>query len=315
MIENTLTLKQRLVQTLQQSGADLVRFGNVARFSDPAVRKLFPTAQTVVGIACRQLRGTKRGIEEGSTYYQYTTCGLETLEETILPTLLLQACAILEDAGFNALPQKRNQTIMAETDSTNPEVDYREIYRGLTAETQLDFMKCAVECGLGEIGLSGSLLTDEFGPNQRFAFVLTDAPIEPDPIREPHLCDRCGKCRSGCPGNAISEDGQKDVWQCAAYYVGANRGKNPFLPKEAFQNEPDRDAIIHGKVSLSPERAREIIDQIIYYPPVKHCYWSSICGRACDIECTIHLEEKGVLKQKFRSPFRKRPQWELDDAE
>jgi len=310
-----MTLKENLIQTLKQNGADLVRFGEAARFRDPAVRKLFPGVKTVIGIACRQLRGTKRGIEEGSTYYQYTTCGLETLEETILPTLLLRACSILEQNGFNALPQRRNQTVMAETDSTNPEVNYREIYRGRVAETQLNFLQCAVDSGLGEVGLSGSLLTEEFGPNQRYAFVLTDAEIEPDPVVEPHVCDRCGKCVAGCPGHAISEDGTLNVWQCAAYYIGAKRARNPFLPKEAFENEPDREAIINGEVQLTPERAREIIDQIIYYPPVKHCYWSSICGRACDTECAIHLEEKGVLAHKFLSPFRKREAWELPDSE
>lgn len=310
-----MNLKTTLIEVLQKNGADLVRFGNADRFRDPAVRKLFPEAKTVIGIACRQLRGTKRGIEEGSTYYQYSTCGLETLEETILPTLLLRASALLEEAGFNALPQRRNQTIMAETDSTNPEVDYREIYRGCEAETQLDFRQCAVDAGLGEIGLSGSLLTDAFGPNQRYAFVLTDAEIEPDPIATPHVCDHCGKCVAGCPGHAISPDGVLNVWQCATYYVGAHRGRNPFLPKDAFANEPDRDAIIEGRVKLSPERAREIIDQLIYYPPVKHCYWSSICGRACDTECFIHLEEKGALSKKFASPFRKRAPWELPDTE
>ena len=42
----------------------------------------------------------------------------------------------------------------------------------------MDFPAAAVNCGLGEKGLSGSLLTDDFGPFQRYAFVLTDAEIE-----------------------------------------------------------------------------------------------------------------------------------------
>jgi len=40
-----------------------------------------------------------------------------------------------------------------------------------------------------------------------------------------------------------------------------------------------------------------------------HSYQCSICGRACDLECYIHLEEKGILKKKFQSPFRKREKW------
>ena len=62
---------------------------------------------------------------------------------------------------------------------------------------------------------------------------------------------------------------------------------------------------------LTPERAREVMEHITFYPPMKHCYPASICGKACDTACYIHLEEKGVLKRKFRTPFRKREAWKL----
>ena len=91
--------------------------------------------------------------------------------------------------------------------------------------------------------------------------------------------------------------------------------KNPFMPPEAFADDPERLAIITGETKLSPERAREIIEQIIFYPPIKHSYWSSICGRACDTACYIHLEEKDVLTKKFHTPFRKRPEWHLPVTE
>ena len=234
------TLKDELVEVFRQNGADLVRFGNVERFENEAVREIFPETKTVIGAAFRVLRGARRGIEEGSTYYQYTTCGVETMEETVMPMALLRACAVLEEHGFEALPQRRNQTIMTEENSTNPEVEFQAIYRGKTAEKQLDFEACAVLCGLGERGLSGTLLTDDFGPFQRYVFVLTDAEIEPDPIVEPHLCDRCGECVKACPGHALSEDGTLDRWQCAAYYIGANMHYNPFMPPEFLAGDPDR---------------------------------------------------------------------------
>lgn len=305
------TLKEKLLNCLNKEGADIVRFGNADRFRDPVVRKLFPDAKTVIGIAFRQLRGARRGIEEGSTYYQYTTNAVETLDEIIIPMALMRACGVIEDEGFEALPQRQNLLIMSNDEGTHPEVDYHEIYRNKKEENQLDFKTCAVDAGLGEIGLSGSLLTDEFGPFQRYAFILTDAPFDPDPVITPHLCDRCGKCIKGCPGRAISDSGDIDSWQCSVYYNGANRSKNPFMPPEAFADDPDRLAIISGEARLSPERAKEIIDQLIYYPPMKHALRASICGRACDTECYIHLEEKGVLTKKFKTPFRKRPEWVL----
>lgn len=305
-------LKNRLIEEIKKAGADLVRFGNADRFQDKNVKFLFPNAKTVICIAARSLRGSRRGVEEGTTYHHFTTVGLETIEETILPTALLRVCNVLEDEGFEALPQRRNQLVMSETDSTNPEVSYKKIYRGRTAEHTLNFEQCAIDAGLGERSFHGSILTDDFGPFQRFAFVITDAEIEPDPVVEPHLCDKCGECAKACPGHAIDEkSGKLDVWQCAAYYVGANGTKNPFMPTYAFENEPERMAIIKGEIKLTPQRAREVIDQVNFYPPIRHAYCSSICGKACDTACYIHLEKKGALSKKFETPFRKRPEWHL----
>ena len=60
---------------------------------------------------------------------------------------------------------------------------------------------------------------------------------------------------------------------------------------------------------LDVELAKKIIDATYFYPPAKHFYRTSICGRACDRACYIHLEEKGVLTKKHNSPFRKRAPW------
>ena len=41
--------------------------------ASPFARQILPGTKTVIGLAFRVLRGIYRGIEEGSTYYQYTT--------------------------------------------------------------------------------------------------------------------------------------------------------------------------------------------------------------------------------------------------
>ena len=308
------TLKEEIVGLFQKCGADIVRFGAAEACKDPAVLKLMPEAKTVICAAFRQLRGARRGIEEGSTYYQYTTNAVEVLEENVMPVALLRVSALLEDRGFEALPQRRSQLIMHEENSTNFEMNYQNVYRGKTAENMLDFEQCALDCHLGEMGESGSILTDEFGPCQRYVFIITDAEIEPDKAVEPHLCDKCGKCVAACPGNAL-KSGKRDPWQCAVYYNGANMTKNPFMPPDAFADDPERLAIITGECDISPERAKELLDQLVFYPTIKHSYRSSICGRACDTACYIHLEEKGVLSKKFLTPFRKRPEWKLSILE
>ena len=306
-------MKRKIVDLCKKCGADLIGCAPVSRFQEgSAIHKLMPEAKTVIGLAFRVLRGTYRGIEEGSTYYQYTTMAVENMEETIMPMAAIRLSMLLEEEGYSALPQRRHQQIMAEENSTNPEVAFDAIYRGRSQETQMDFSEAAVLCGLGEIGLHGALLTDEFGPFVRTCFVLTDAELEATPVKEPHLCDKCGECVKGCPGRAIAEDGSVDAWQCAVYYNGANGLKNPFMPPDAFRNFEDRVAIISGEAKVTPETARKILQNIYFYPPAQHAYQCSICGRACDVSCYIHLEKKGVLTKTFKSPFRKREEWHFD---
>ncbi len=66
----------------------------------------------------------------------------------------------------------------------------------------------AAAAGLGEIGLSGMLLTPEFGPRQRFSFVLTDAELpETEKYQGTRLCpEGCRRCAQACPANALSPD-------------------------------------------------------------------------------------------------------------
>ena len=306
-------MREKIIAMAKANGADLVGFAPAGRF-DPsdAIFKIFPETKTVIGLGFRVLRGIYRGTEEGTTFYQYTTMAVENMEETIMPMAQLRTAQVIEAEGFFALPQRRHQQIMAGSDGMNPEVAYDAIYRDRDAEVQMDFENAAVQCGLGELGFHGALLTDEFGPFVRYCFILTDAELESTEVKKPHLCDHCGACAAACPGKAIDADGKRDDWQCAVYYNGANGTKNPFMPPEAFEGIADRLQIIAGEARVTPERAREILDKIYFYPPAQHAYQCSICGRACDVACYVHLEEKGLLTRKYKSPFRKREPWAFD---
>ena len=84
------------------------------------------------------------------------------------------------------------------------------------------------------------------------------------------------------------------------------------MPNDAFSGFDNRIEIIAGEAKVTPETAKKILDNIYFYPPAQHAYQCSICGRACDVACYIHLEEKGILSKKFKSPFRKREEWKFD---
>ncbi len=307
-------MRNEIIELAKACGADLVGFAPASRFeAEDPIFKLMPETKTVIGLGFRVLRGSHRGVEEGSTYYQYSTMGVENLEETVMPGALMRVSTLIEGEGFTALPQRRHQKIMAAENDTNPEVHTEMIYRGRTAETQMDFLNTAVKCGLGEIGFHGALLCDEFGPFIRYCFILTDAELDATPMYAPHLCDRCGECVKGCPGHAIGEDGKVRNWRCAVYYKGANGLKNPFMAPDAYPDMPDRLDIIAGNAKIeNAEDAKGIIADTYFYPSISHGYVSSICGRACDVACYCHLEEKGVLTKKFREKFRTREPWAFD---
>ena len=305
-------LREQIVQCARQFEADIVCFGGIERFEGTRVREIFPETRTVICMAFRVLRGVYRGIEEGTTYYQYCTNGVEVMEETVMPRALLRVCAVLEDAGYLALHQRRHQCVMEADEGHNFEMHYEEIYHGRKTEPQLEFEEVAVRCGLGEIGLHGVVLTPEFGPMQRYCFVLTDAVLEETPLPEASLCDGCRACVKACPGHAIAEDGARNVWQCGPYYRGARMAKNPFMPPDAFQDLPNRKAIMEGERQLTPEESIQVMRDCFFYPPIKQGYAASICGRACDMACYIHLEQQGKLNRRFNSPFRKREEWRLD---
>jgi ferredoxin len=305
-------MKNRIIECAKKFDADLVGFAPAERFSsDDAIFKVLPDVKTVIGLGFRVLRGIYRGVEEGTTYYQYTTMGVENLEETVMPLALINVANLIEEEGVEAIPQRKNQLIVNDSFSTNPEVDYTDVIRGVKAENQIDFLNCAVMCGLGERSMINSLLTPEFGPFIRYCFILTNAEIEPSELAIPSLCDRCGECIKACPDKAISETGENDPWRCAVYYNGANGSKNPFMPPDAFLEFGNRLDIINGTAEFDREGAKQILDNIYFYPPAKHYYRTSICGRACDRACYIHLEEKGVLTRKFNKKFRENGDWKL----
>ena len=307
-------MRNKVIELAKKLDADLVGFAPASRFAkDDAVFRIFPETKTVIGLAFRVLRGIYRGVEEGTTYYQYTTMGVENLEETVMPMALLRVSNLIEENGGTAVPQRRSPLIMEEENETNPEVDYTDVYRGVKEEPQLDFLNCAVQCGLGEESKIHSLLTPEFGPFARVCFILTDMEFEPSPLFSGILCDGCDECIKACPGRAIDETGDTNSWRCAVYYNGANGSKNPFMPPDAFSDFDlkTKMEIIKGSAEFDTEEAKIILDSIYFYPPAKHFYRTSICGRACDRACYIHLEKKGLLTHTFKRPFRTKEDWKL----
>ncbi len=316
---------ERVKQVAFEMGADLVGIGAMERFegtppgNDP--RFIAPKAKSIIGLGFRVLRGSLRGVEEGTHFYQFPEMGIVHIDEVYAPGVLRRLACFLEDDGFEGVVQRSvPDRRRGEDPGSNPEhlpafkIAFSEpVAPGRPSpDVLMNFNHAARLCGLGCIGRGGFFLTRAFGPLQRFAFILTDAELEPDPIQVSSICDVCGECIKSCPVNAINNDGTLDEWQCMGGRMGACLSTNPFLSPELVKMNPEAERYISGGARFNEAgiaACKGLLEGA--YPQVRFGYNPSLCGVACQRACLAHLEEKGIFISKFVTPFRNKEPWRI----
>jgi len=181
-------------------GVDLVGIASVDRFEHAPKEKkpqyYMPDAKCVVVLATRILEGLcdVHGSyeEDGKTIGPYMWYGYPMLNWAN-SWVAIQVGKLLEDNGYKALPF--------------PPTGYN--YRAPDQGSDFSHRHAAVAAGLGEFGLNGLLITPQFGARQRVLSIITDAPLDPDPMYGgPKLCRReeCKDlCIKICPMNAFED--------------------------------------------------------------------------------------------------------------
>ncbi len=273
-------LKEKILAALSREGIDLCGFAPRARFDalDPAHNpfSIFPEGKTVILVGKRILRGTLRGVEEGTNFGDYTYFGSHWLEDDFLSLACYNLVRVIEDEGWEAVPVFPNPTELSPTGVA--------VRAGAPAPNVFpDFDYAAVACGIGEIGWNGTVLTPEFGHRQRFHMIITDAELPASELLKESVCDRCGKCADVCPLGAISKTGSETLTVC---------GKSMAVAKIDY--DKCRACKNGACINRLSAKAR----------PDRH---AALCNRTC----LAHLEESGRLKNKFESPFRKRAPWAI----
>lgn len=304
-------------------GADLVGIGSMDRFEgapkemDP--RYIFPEAKSIIGLAFRINRGCFRGIEEGTYFAAYPAMGYSGINFRDAPITLRAICNWIEDDGYEAVPIQ-NMSIGTSYNINFGGVNDKLMTRSVSPDKPapdicIHFRLAAFICGMGEIGYSKIFLTPQFGPRQRFVFLLTDLPLEPDPIYSgPPICDRCMECVKQCTVGAISKNktvkvtvaGHELEWAelnevaCSSGYCGANPHYNPFAPEDFDMKEALKTPYGASKVPYNSSSTS------IFHLP------GAVEGaRGCIRACFIHLEETGKISNQFKNPFRKRAPWKI----
>jgi len=317
-----------------QAGADLVGIGSMDRFEgaprncDP--RYIFPEATCVIGLGFRIHRGLLRGIEEGTLFSNYPSLGYANVNDLHAPLVLRQLGSFIEDEGYEAVLYS-NTMVRLGSNAGQPVAPDKP-----APDVFLHFRIAAFICGMGEIGYSKVFLTPQFGPRQRFAFIFTDAPLEPDPIYDgPPLCDRCMRCVAECPAGAIPRDktvkqviaghelewADLDTTKCGIGWQASAPEYNPFADEdiaERIRDAYDGDGPPEERRQRTAELYRDLRTRFEYGRRTWESFHhpAAICGaRGCMRACMIHLEESGKLANKFKSKFRKRTPWRLPTAE
>ena len=313
---------EQVKKTARALGADMVGIAPIDRLDGAPIqmdaRQIMPEARSVIAMAFRVMRGSLRGIEEGTFFSNYSSMGYGGLTYLYMPLVVIDLCKFIEDAGYEAIPIGHQSDWRA--------IDNEGVLRGrysrpaaphrAAPDVMIHLRIAAFLAGLGQIGYSKVFLTPRFGPRQRLGVVLTEAELEGDPLYDgPELCDRCMACVKDCTGAAISPDetvqvtlaGRKVEWgklDCKACEIAFRGGKAVEGPGEVG----DYHEKTHGR-----EITRSDITPFYFKPRRLYNTGESVCGgMGCLRACMIHLEQCGVLENRFEQPFRRRKPWRVD---
>jgi len=282
----------------RDKGADLVGIAPMTRWEgapkqmDP--RAIAPHAKSMIVLGFRIARGELRGIEEGTLYTTYPSMGYAALNQVYGPMVLWQLTHFLEDHGYETVPlinanggEAVNPVTGNFRKGWSVPVDEGKPY----PDVLVHFRIAAYLAGLGQIGYSKVFLTPQFGPRQRFALCMTEAELEPDPIFEGQICDRCMQCARQCPAQAISLTETVKV-TLAGHEV--EWGKlNPLACEKGIQGGEHRE--------LNP---------FLKDYPRLYGYGRALGGGyGCIRACMEHLEKRDRLTNRFTRPFREHAPW------
>jgi ferredoxin len=230
-------LTDKVRTAARAAGANLVGIADVNRFQQAPTGRApndhLPTAESVVVVA-RKIPDAaidRWGKAPAKATTSYRTYGHGPIN-TRLVFIIQDIASCLEEAGYEAYPVTPLGGRAVPLVSSGGPASQQD------REFCADFSNrhAAVAAGLGEFGWSSIVLTPEYGPRQRFASLLTDAPLISSPIYDgPSLCSECTEkrsvrpCVAACPMGAIDRHesvdpiqiggrsytyGQVDHWRC-----------------------------------------------------------------------------------------------------
>jgi epoxyqueuosine reductase QueG len=165
-----------------------------------SLRRLAPGARSLVVLAQGMPKRVVElaGQQEAECAMSFQYVSYQAMRETFWAAEELAGW--LADQGHDAVP-----LVDLAPDSVSRPAPYIVTLPDLRAQAPF-----AAATGLGSIGKHGFLLTPEFGPRQRLAFVLTTAELPTTAQRAdlPSCPEGCTACADACPVQALANEGE-----------------------------------------------------------------------------------------------------------
>ncbi len=178
-----MTLNKQVKQLLQEYGADLVGFGDVAGLAPEGYQKA-----VVAAIAIPPEILAEIPVGPTPAYLEMYKDYNRRLEE-----MNRAAADFLRQQGFRALDLCGQKAPWSRETMASP----------------FPYKTAATRAGMGWVGKCALLVTPEFGPAIRLTVVLTDGPLEVGTLITASRCGSCTACMEACPGKAV----QGALWE------------------------------------------------------------------------------------------------------
>ncbi len=313
-------LKDEVKKLARENRMDLVGVASLDRYdhAPEMVRPQahLPEARAVVSMAIRYPDAMFVNAGDGDAESIFS---IETYQNVVIGKCLYNAALrltrFLEDEGWKTLP-----IMVSGRWRVHP-------YKSISTNWCADFSNrhAAVAAGLAEFGLHALAITPQFGMRQRFISVITEAPLEADPMYSgPSLCDKCMLCIKSCPVKSIDPSPEKlekvtigsrtfeyakvDHWRCGwSEQINNIPEEGPAFAGQKIGILPPDEGEIDDKQFLSAFYAKNAEEP--FQAPMTHAMGN--CMRVC---IPPHLRGKQKPPRNYCRQMMKKRSFSKTDA-
>jgi epoxyqueuosine reductase len=266
--------------------------------------RYLPDAQSMIAIglhineaSCDLIERSVHDRDLPASYHSYQMFSL-TIVNPQLDKIAFQGAKFLEQQGYRAYPFPANMPHVLKPTAEYP-----------GGPGDISHKHVAMACGLGRIGWNNLLITPQFGTRQKLTTIITNAPLEPDPICQGPLCDpeQCGfQCARACPTAAIPgtlrakttltmegnpvEYAKLVGWRCRWGCSGMLKATGGYTDIAMPDKEPTAEDLLRYKAQTDPWQTRLKATSGGLLPYCGRCLCACPAGRAQHDSSSIEQE-------------------------